>query len=109
MEERKPRVDEGIQGADEAGSESQPCPIPNTWPWTSLSTLPHVQSGLGFFTVPHPTPMGPTCQQVPTTAHLICSLGAGLRGDGGGVRFLALLGSPGTDPFIGQMAPTADI
>lgn len=103
MEERKPRVDEGIQGADEAGSESQPCPIPNTWPWTSLSTLPHVQSGLGFFTVPHPTPMDPTCQQVPTTAHLICSLGAGLRGDGGGVWFLVLL------PFIGQMAPTADI
>lgn len=80
-----------------------PSPTPSQMRgFQQASQLPHVPSGLGFLTVPAPQPHGPHlpagCHNCPSD----CSLGAGLRGDGGGVWILALLRPPGTDPFLGR-------
>lgn len=57
------------------GQALNPSPTPSQMcGLRQASQLPHVLSGLGFFTAPpDPGPMGPACQQVPTAAHLIAA------------------------------------
>lgn len=85
------------QAPNPSPTPSQTCGLGEV---SQLSLMCHLD--LGSSLPPNPCPMGPACQQVPATAHLIAAWELVREGIVGGVWLWALMGPPGTDPFTGR-------